>query len=449
MQGEIFNRKTFIESENKHSLMVKCLLLFSEVDRGLEQELEGALAVKAEQRERLESRIRAIEADICSKRSKLEELETIISEQLADLENTAGADSQEAVRKAVQLQDSLDEMTEKVSVHIQRQDEIIAGLQRELGQLQRDCEQLKAAYQQKKQEAEGTFREKQEVLRAQERRGQNGGVVNYKKIMPPAILNSALCALKQYDISRLARTDKYLLQCITGTIACGCGGRTQALLREAYPDVINGEKAEVPYLVERDHAVYQMFCYHRRDADTVWQHFQTLCLAQLVLHRKWGYELTLVSGENRSFLERCDNRDRGCIRVEQPASLGRILSELKAYCQEIQRNYLQDRYFTAWEYNKDHPERRIPYKGIALWGVPQGMDAQVIADICEIYGLAERVGVFFLVMADMDVQVAGDQKIQLQKLKDGLDPVEYQPAAGGYADKEKGFVYFIKKYREL
>ena len=41
MQGEIFNRKTFIESENKHSLMVKCLLLFSEVDRGLEQELEG------------------------------------------------------------------------------------------------------------------------------------------------------------------------------------------------------------------------------------------------------------------------------------------------------------------------------------------------------------------------------------------------------------------------
>ena len=451
----VISKKWFLDSENKDQIMSKCLEILTKADQRC-LELCGNSAEYEEKQilRDIQDDIRSIQADVREKEQKLDTLRSLTLNRQTYLRNSGHLSSDEREQQIRLLERDLSDMEERIRNFVQEKEN-------EIAELQKESEDTRKSRRQQ-------IREIQTELMEQ---------------IPPPVFGSAVQAMDFYHIRRLKHREKYICQCQLGVIHHECSPEGAGMLGALYPDAVRGGQLEVPYILSRNHAVYQLFLYQEENKELAWQHFQTMCLGQLVLHRGFEYELIAVlNGEDgrndREFLSdiresgireniresggrenfrksgnRENIREADCrenIRVISPQNLEEEIREIKEYCMYIRTNVLENRYHTVWEYNRENPTRKLPYKGIALWDFPMGLSAETVNEIYQIYNMLESCGVFFLFFVNDDFDGGEAVFQEIRKMMEALPVLVFNSEVQEYeALGDRSYTYKIEKYDDL
>ncbi|MCI6006482.1 MAG: hypothetical protein MRZ60_12810 [Blautia sp.] len=424
----VISKKEFLNCENKDEIMSECLKRFVNADQCCAE--PGRNSREQEEKQRIldiQNDISSIRNNITEKKEKLELLRSLTLNRQTYLRNAAHISEEDREHQIRLLQDELENMEERFRC-------FTANMEREMEAMKKESMSIR-----------GSKRSSSAEL-----------LCRITGQIPPSVYRSAVHAIDQFHIRNLKREKKYICQCKPGIICHECSEEGGELLSRMYPDAVVGRQLEVPYILDRNHAVYQLFLYKEPDKDTVWQHFQTMCLGQMILHRCFDYEITVVLEEKDRQNESCflsDIRDfdsRTKINVIHPRNLEEVLYELEGYCTCIQENFLGEEYDTIWNYNSRHPAEKLPYKGIALWDFPYGVHAGIPDKIYRMYNVLESCGVFFLFFVNDDFD--GDETViqGVRKIMESFPVVVYNHAVRGYeALGDRNYVYKIEEYDNL
>ncbi len=288
---------------------------------------------------------------------------------------------------------------------------------------------------------------------------------NIQEQVSPQLLNSIVQSMDAYDVRTLKYTREYVRQCKAGVIRHPVVSDLRKTFEDLYPAVCHGGNFEVPFIFGRDHAPYQIYTYRDADRDAAWQHFQTLCLGQMVLHRRFDYELSVMIDDRTRrdlppFLADLRTFDaRQTIREFRPQELESVLEEAYEYARRIRRDRLKQDYPTVWDYNAANPGARLPYRLIALWDFPAGADGGTLNYVYNIYNKLESCGVFFLFMMNNDRYEIPDAGMsaesqnsfkELKKLMDAFPILLYNRDVRGYESLgDRSYTYHIEEYRTI
>lgn len=469
MAEQILSRALFRNSSAKGVLMLHCLSAFMSYDQSVRRHAEqpGDGSQRPEQqialiRSQTEERLRqyradanqeldalrqrlaqdeaarsAMEAEIRRKQALFARLRGQIDQRLAVLHSPA--DDQERTR----LQTTLRSYEQEVDAAVRALREQLAEQDRisEQDRAQQAVIQAQLAEAIQQAEAERDAR----IAQVQHTPQPPGdapevGLQQLKEQLPPVAMNSAAAALDRYSIRARLRDRQYLLQCTAGQVSvplCAAAART---LEADYPQVVRGETATLPYVLDRKCGVYQVFFHQRADEDAAWQHFRTLCLGQCLLHNRYSFELTVFDGTSSPRELQLPGYTHSTIRTGE--ALSAFLNRVEGECQALRSACLRDQYQTVWDYLQDHPGEQQVTRCIALWNMPDGLTAQVLEQIERMYALAERCGVSFLMAVNAGTEAPQTLCDTLAHMTDQLNPLEYDPEIRAYRDLRAQSVCF-------
>lgn len=486
MDTPVISKNLFINSENKNQIMSRCLEIFVEMDlrcqeiqrevssygmseeirckvETLEQEYQSQrnwiqnkndrdIQIQNQKAKEIRSEIEKIKSDVEKKLEKLELMRTLTVNRQTYLENASQIAYEERQQQIALLQNDLDNMEERIRGFILEMNDEIAWMNQQL----QDITEKQRMMQNERQKLLSRLQEEQEqhkrqILQQESSQRTLEVMKEVVKQIPPVIFNSIVSAMEKFNIRELKWSKKYVRQCQLGVIRHACSESGSKNIGTLYPCVCKEEQLEIPYIIGRNHAIYQMFLYKNEDSEIAWQHFQTLCLGQLVLHRGFDYELVVLLDEkenDRQFLSDIREFDiQASIQVIKPQDFMGVMEEIHEYCVHMQEEVLQE-YNTVWNYNSSHPNKRLPYKGIALWGFPLGINRDILNYIYDMYNILERCGIFFMFMVNMGLKAEDERAVQA--ILDGLNPLEYNPVLQGYEDMgNRDYVVYIEQYKNL
>jgi len=492
VQRVLFDKASFIREENKNQLMHQILVYFRDFEAGIKkyegkepdsgqlQQINEALGRQLDEIQRemqrqlqelraqigqISEREDKIRRDLESKRIRMENVKRLAEEKFSGMPQMSGM--------AGQIRQELGQLCDRYEAEKQNRQREIESLQADRQRLEAEIREADQRYRNevKRLEEEG----RRQIAQISSTADQTEALKNrLREVLPGKTVSSALRALKRYDITDVMRLcmgeEQYLLQCVTGTMSYMC--KTQEGKDEAcrYTALLMGNAVTVPYVLGRNRAVYQTFLYHEQDKAEVWQHFQTICAAQILLHEKIGYTLQLVSENHGPFLEDmpwqrpytaeaagkavCPAENTGQrqypVADVKACEAAAVLDELEIYCDEMIHTVLGSAYQYLWEYNKAHVLEPLPYKGLVFWDFPRGLDARTVQRLAQIYGKAEKCGVFLLFMVNVDTDMSKDMENQVVSILNGLNALQYVPDRQCYEEMVSPEIIFrIDRYEDV
>lgn len=399
MEKAVFSKKEFMESINKDRIMSECLRSMVELDEKYCKSAQNAFDRKTER----------IQADVTEKKRKRNVLRTLTEEQKRQVQEMKTLSVAEKEKIIQELQRKLQTLEERVESFLREQE--------------RQVEQLKCAH---------SFSPLEALSFQTEASGK----------IPPALFRSAVKSMEEFHIKKIKDASQYLKQCEVGKIRHNCSENGITEFQKLYPDAVDRGFLQVPYVIGRDHGIYQMFFYKDKDRDMAWQHFQTLCLAEILLHEKKGYHLTVVMEPKddwnwEQFLNRPkDEGKKQYAKMLRPKDFSGFLNELI-------------------EVYKRTDKEKFSYEGIAFWDFPCGLTQEDLRSIYDHYNFLEEYGVFFLFMVndDSDKQNSANADMvyeELYSLMKELPAAVYNREKQGYeANGSPEYVYLLEEYRNL
>lgn len=466
MNGPLFDKREFLQSENKNQFMRQILTVFSKLDEqiragaakqpdaGEQEQIREELNARqsrAEQQagedirkiqeriDHIDNEIDTIRKDLMSKRQRMEKIEQLFEQQIQRAGGQPGI--QNRIRE---LSDEIQDMKQRLKAESLNKDHKIQELLGERAASDRRIADVKSELQSRIGLIQN---ELQCRLRESGRNDTERLCAGMEEILPPALTGGAVSSLRKYDISALQGEPQYLLQCTVGSMSYVCRTTESRSIAEKYQSLLSGNAVKVPYVISRNRAVYQAFLYRDRSRDEVWQHFQTMCAAQILLHQKFGYELSAVCADERPFLQRQRPEEQKLVKMIKPCETAEQLGQIQDYCQSLREQISAGGYSNIWEYNRDHPQEPFPYRGVAFWDFPGGLDADTVRRIGRLYGEAERCGVFFLFMVNTDLDIGKEAEEALTTILNGLNPLRYLSERQRYEEmRMPSVLYQIHNY---
>lgn len=381
----------------------------------LKEELTRSMAEKEEEIRRKEELLSTLCVLIAQRISTLSP--SADRRELRELEEKR-SEYRRLVSEAVgQLRENISGMRELVGQYEQQQAEVRTQLTDTLEQLRRELESNRPA-----PAAEPPDRALEEL----------------KEKLPPPLMNSTLAALDSYTLSTLRGTRRFLLQCVVGEVSAPLCEDAAERLSPLYPSLIRGGRAVLPYVLDRNYGIYQVFCFHQRDADRVWQELGSLCCAEQLLHNQFQLEFTLFDPTGvHGALPDCP-----CSCLRTAGELSALLGQVEEECSALDRVCLGRTYRSIWEYQLAHPREQLRHRCIVLWSAPDGLEQPLLEQLLNLYDLAERCGVLFLICVNLDSDRNASLGACLAQLTDSLNPLHYQAEEDVFRDVNASNVCF-------